>query len=58
MERIKNEGKSGDRHFINSQIEAMRRNYESEARGPNKYNLLNDYLKVFGPIAYGFSDKY
>ena len=35
----------------------MRKNYEAEARGPDKYILLNDYLKVFGPIIFGFNDK-
>jgi hypothetical protein len=30
----------------------MTRNYEKEAKGPQKYQILNDYMKVFTPIAF------
>lgn len=32
-------------------IDEMTRNYEQNARGPQKYEILNDYMKVFTPIA-------
>ena len=31
----------------------MTNKYEKEAKGPNKHQILSDYMKVFGPIAYG-----
>ena len=35
----------------------MKQNYESQARGPEKYSIYNDYMKVFMPIAYGGDSK-
>ncbi len=29
----------------------MTRTYERNARGPQKYEILNDYMKVFTPLA-------
>lgn len=34
-----------------SYIEQMTKAYEQNARGPQKYQILNDYMKVFTPIA-------
>ena len=33
----------------------MTKVYEKEAEGPNKYQLLADYMKVFYPIVYGMN---
>lgn len=36
---------------IMNYIEQMTRNYEQNARGPQKYEILNDYMRVFTPLA-------
>lgn len=41
-----------DHNQIMSYIGQMTKNYEENAKGPQKYEILNDYMKVFTPIAY------
>lgn len=33
-------------------IKDMTRNYQASAKGPQKYEILNDYMRVFTPIAF------
>ena len=35
----------------------MKRNYEHQARGPEKYTIYNDYMKIFTPVAYGHQER-
>ena len=30
----------------------MKSNYESQGRGPEKYSIYNEYMKVFLPVAF------
>lgn len=46
------QSKTRDQATIMSYINDMTRNYESQAKGPQKYEILNDYMKVFTPIAF------
>ena len=44
--------KTRDHGQITSYIDQMTKNYEQNAKGPQKYEILNDYMKVFTPIAF------
>lgn len=40
-----------DPAVVMNYIDQMTRNYEQNAKGPQKYQILNDYMKVFTPVA-------
>ena len=49
------DSRSNDR--IQKEIDFMKANYEAQAKGPEKMEIYNDYMKVFLPIAFGGDPK-
>ncbi len=43
--------KTKDPVVVMQYIDKMTRNYEENAKGPQKYQIINDYMKVFTATA-------
>lgn len=56
VEKLENDkSKASDHAYVTGQLENMTKTYEQEAKGPNKHQILSDYMKVFCPMVYGIN---